>query len=522
MNAATPTFPTLRRNDLFISYSRRDKEFVSQLDAAFRQVNRDPWIDWEDIPDGEEWRKAIAQGIEGADTFIFVITPDSVASKECGKELDQAIALNKRIIPIVRRETEAVHPILTELNWIFFRESDDFNIAFRKLVKAINTDLGYVQTHTRLLGRAIEWEHGRDDGFLLRGKDLQSAEDWLASPEKKEPIPTEMHRKYIAKSREVAAADQRLAEVGRRAKRIIRISSIVSLVSLASAAVAITAAVYQANRTIEGLNQQTRRLSVEIEARKSQIEGLNLSQERLTKDNGVLIKQLKKFGSTDESIAALLSSSPQEQIYRVEQIKKANDSYHQTVEKLVSAQAQAQTQPTISESPISIAAPSASPIVPPPAAGEEPPQSIKSAESSERMKSKATDSQTAGLTIVGSQAMVQRSSPVTIEYYPKDIDPEAVQKTLTKLGFNLNIKQASVTDAPLNILFYGRNVSEDDVKLVAYTLIRAGVQIKYIQPFTKLADEKASVIQVGALRELAEKPALDVEEIRSQSLPLPR
>ncbi|NJK53397.1 MAG: hypothetical protein HC936_12360 [Leptolyngbyaceae cyanobacterium SU_3_3] len=138
------------------------------------------------------------------------------------------------------------------------------------------------------------------------------------------------------------------------------------------------------------------------------------------------------------------------------------------------------------------------------------------------MKSKATDSQTAGLTIVGSQAMVQRSSPVTIEYYPKDIDPEAVQKTLTKLGFNLNIKQASVTDAPLNILFYGRNVSEDDVKLVAYTLIRAGVQIKYIQPFTKLADEKASVIQVGALRELAEKPALDVEEIRSQSLPLPR
>ncbi|KAM3114418.1 TIR domain-containing protein [Phormidesmis sp. 146-33] len=481
----------LRRNDLFISYSRRDKEFVQILDAAFRKLNRDPWIDWEDIPAGEEWRKAIAHGIENADTFIFVITPDSAASKECIKELEQAIALNKRIIPIVRREATGVHPVLAELNWIFFRENDDFNIAFRKLIKAINTDLAHVQAHTRLLRRAIEWEHGRDDGFLLRGKDLKSTEEWLAQSGKREPIPTELQNKYITKSREVEAADQRLADVGRRAKQIVRLSAILSLSSLISATVAIVFAVHQANQTIDERNQQIQQLNTNIEARKSQIEGLNLQRRRLNQDKAVLIKQLKKFGFTDKGVEDLLASSPAEQDYRVEQIKKANDSYRQTIEKLA-----AQTD----GSSIAETTPSSETIAPVPA----PMPST----------TPAAPDQT--------QIMVQKSQPITVEYYPKDVDPEALQATLTKLGFNLEIKKPEVTDIPINILFYGKNVSEDNVKLVAYTLIRAGVQIKAIQPFTRLADEKAMVIQVGALSGLEDKPALEVEEIRSQSLPLPR
>jgi uncharacterized protein YoxC len=490
MPSTNPPLSTLRRNDLFISYSRRDKEFVHTLDAAFRKLDRDPWIDWEDIPDGEEWRKAIALGIENADTFIFVITPDSAASKECTKELEQAIALNKRIIPIVRRETTDVHPVLSELNWLFFRENDDFNIAFRKLIKAINTDLPHVQTHTRLLSRAIEWEHGRDDGFLLRGKDLKSAEEWLATSGRKEPIPTELQYKYILKSREVEAAGQRLADVGRRARRIVRLSAILSLSSLVCATAAIVFAVHKANQTVDELKQQTQQLNTAIEARKSQIEGLNLQQRRLNQDKTVLIKQLKKFGFTDQGVEDLLSSSPAEQNFRVEQIKKANDSYYQTVERLA---AQTDSSRSIAEpvpSPQSSAspAPSPSPLPSTPAQNQ----------------------------------LAKRPQPITVEYYPKDIDPEALEATLTKLGFNLEIKKPEVTDTPINILFYGKNVGEEDVKLVAYTLIRAGVQIRAIQPFTRLADEKASVIQVGALPELASKPALEVEEIRSQSLPLPR
>ena len=36
------------QNDVFISYLRRDSVFVRSLNAAFRRLGRDPWVDWED------------------------------------------------------------------------------------------------------------------------------------------------------------------------------------------------------------------------------------------------------------------------------------------------------------------------------------------------------------------------------------------------------------------------------------------------------------------------------------------
>src|SRR5881396_296881 len=87
--------------------------------------------DWEDIRPTEEWMQAIYGAIEGADTFVFVLTPDSVASIVCGREIAHAAANNKRMVPIVARDVDVatVPEPLAKLNWIFFRESDDFEKA---------------------------------------------------------------------------------------------------------------------------------------------------------------------------------------------------------------------------------------------------------------------------------------------------------------------------------------------------------------------------------------------------------
>jgi hypothetical protein len=46
-------------------------------------------------------------------------------------------------------------------------------------VDALDTDLDWVPAHTRLLTRAIEWDNnGRENSFVLRGSDLQRAEEW--------------------------------------------------------------------------------------------------------------------------------------------------------------------------------------------------------------------------------------------------------------------------------------------------------------------------------------------------------
>src|SRR5438445_9845887 len=101
--------------DVFISYSRKDKEFVRELHRALTEQKRDVWVDFEDIPIASDWRSEIYQGIESADTFIFVITPDSVNSKICEEEVTHAIWCEKRIVPLLRREadTTLIHPVIS-------------------------------------------------------------------------------------------------------------------------------------------------------------------------------------------------------------------------------------------------------------------------------------------------------------------------------------------------------------------------------------------------------------------------
>lgn len=208
--------------DVFISYSRRNKEFVKALHQALTHHRYDAWIDWEDIPLTADWWAEIQRGIEAADTFIFVITPASIASKVCGQEIDHAVANNKRLMPILHEDgfnSDRMHPAIGKHNWLFFRPEDDFKTAFASLVQALKTDLDHVRLHTRLLVRAREWQQAdKRPDLLLRGQDLEDSEHWLATAEKI-PAPSALHQDYIFSSRQAEMERQR------RERRRLRIFS---------------------------------------------------------------------------------------------------------------------------------------------------------------------------------------------------------------------------------------------------------------------------------------------------------
>jgi len=203
-----------RPQEVFISYSRKDQDFVRRLYNELGRRKRKAWVDWKDIQPTEEWMQAIYGAIEGADTFIFVLTPDSLASINAMREIAHAVKHNKRMVPIVARNVDAdtVPEALAKLNWIFCRDGDDFDKATDTLISALDTDLAWVHAHTRLLTRAIEWNaNGKNNSFVLRGDDLRSAEQWLAQAgTNKERQPTTLQTQYILASRKATARRQRI------------------------------------------------------------------------------------------------------------------------------------------------------------------------------------------------------------------------------------------------------------------------------------------------------------------------
>src|SRR5204863_1860303 len=113
--------------DVFISYSRRDSEFVEGLAADLEARGKSVWIDTQGIGAGEVFPDAIRRAIEGSDAFVFVITPESVASRYCENEVEYALELNKRVVPVVRElvADEVLPEAIRVRHWIPFAPDVD-------------------------------------------------------------------------------------------------------------------------------------------------------------------------------------------------------------------------------------------------------------------------------------------------------------------------------------------------------------------------------------------------------------
>lgn len=114
-----------------------------------------------------------------------------------------------------------------------------------------------------------------------------------------------------------------------------------------------------------------------------------------------------------------------------------------------------------------------------------------------------------------------RRSEITVQFFPKDVDKDKVTNALHELGFKLDQRPTIILDAPTNAIWFGTGVNPEDAKLAAYTLMRAGIQLKFFGRFKDSSGQyndvpKTSLIQVGANRALINDRSLTVDEIRAQ------
>lgn len=90
----------LNRNDVFISYSRKDRVIADEICNAFNQVGITYFIDRSGILSGEQYTETIIPAIKNARFILYLMSENSSESTWTWREISYAEKLGKRIIPI--------------------------------------------------------------------------------------------------------------------------------------------------------------------------------------------------------------------------------------------------------------------------------------------------------------------------------------------------------------------------------------------------------------------------------------
>ncbi|MGO8891550.1 MAG: toll/interleukin-1 receptor domain-containing protein, partial [Streptosporangiaceae bacterium] len=190
----------------FVSYAREDLDFVRTLRDKLSQSG---WkVAWDQdrgtVRPSAPWPDEVKAAIRSSDKFIFVISPDSVASRQCRGELAYARnTVRKQVISILRRAVpeQDMPADLAEITWIGL-DHDPFDAMLPELIRALDTDLEVSAEHAWLLVRTAKWNQSKRRSQLLRGKDLKAAEAFLDRVKGHAWIsPTQPQRDYVAASR---------------------------------------------------------------------------------------------------------------------------------------------------------------------------------------------------------------------------------------------------------------------------------------------------------------------------------
>jgi hypothetical protein len=99
---------------LFISYARVDKPYCKQIVDLL-----DIYEIWYDqrLVGGQIWWDQIVSKLHWCDAVLYLLSPESVASEYCQRELAVAQDLGKKILPVIIHSGTKVPPELAQIQW---------------------------------------------------------------------------------------------------------------------------------------------------------------------------------------------------------------------------------------------------------------------------------------------------------------------------------------------------------------------------------------------------------------------
>ena len=88
---------------IFISYARVDKPYCVRIIETLHA--HDVWYD-QRLYAGQDWWKEILRRLDWCEIFLYLLSPEAVASLYCRRELEIALRLKRDVIPVlINRET---------------------------------------------------------------------------------------------------------------------------------------------------------------------------------------------------------------------------------------------------------------------------------------------------------------------------------------------------------------------------------------------------------------------------------
>ena len=126
---------------IFISYSRKDEEYVTKLVESLENEGFEVWIDRE-LLTGDTWTQVINHKIDTCDAFVIVMTDESQKSNWVRREVLYAIQEGKKIFPL----------LLQGKLWMLLQ---DFN--YFKVTNGLIPDRKFFNDMERFVPRSEVW-----------------------------------------------------------------------------------------------------------------------------------------------------------------------------------------------------------------------------------------------------------------------------------------------------------------------------------------------------------------------------
>ena len=151
---------------IFITYAHKDKAAKDKLIAYLGALEKKGEIKfWDDneIRPGDEWHKQISNNLVTSDILFYLVSTASLASKNCNRELAEALSAQIRVIPIILERCDWLNHQLSNFQALPaegkpISEWFPDRVGWKNVAESIQESIDKIQTQVEAPSRTSEKE----------------------------------------------------------------------------------------------------------------------------------------------------------------------------------------------------------------------------------------------------------------------------------------------------------------------------------------------------------------------------